>query len=62
MRDFGPIETMKRFRKSSEIKKIEGELDRMKELVLNSVQSISIARHSKEFDHIEKDVEELKQG
>ena len=63
MKEFGPIETKKRFRKASELKKIDGELDHLKGSVFNVVQSSSIARNLKALRDFEKDVgEEIKQG
>ena len=62
MKYFGLIEIEKRLWKASELKKIEGDLDRLKGLVLNVVQSNSIPRNLKALKDIEKAVEELKRG
>ena len=53
---------MKRFWKACELKKIEGNLDRLKGSALNVIQPSSISRNSKTLKDIEKDVEELKQS
>ena len=53
---------MKRSRKASELKRIWRDLDCLKELILNEVQSISIIRSSEALKDIEKNAKELKQG
>ena len=62
MRDSRSVETVKRFRKAGELKKIDGDLDCTKGLVRNVVQQRSIAKSSKSLEDIEKYEEELKQG
>ena len=62
MTDFRTIETVKRLQMASEVKKIEGDQDRLKGLVLNAVQSSSITRSLKALKATDKDAGELKQG
>ena len=54
VRDFRPIESLKRFWKAKELKKIERDLHRLRGLVLNVVQSSSVARNSKELKDIKR--------
>ena len=61
MRVSGPIEKTMQFWKAKELKKIENDLERLKGLMINVVQSSSIAQNSKLLKDMERDVEDLKQ-
>lgn len=62
LRDSRLIETVYCLCNASDFKRIEGNLNRLKHLVLYTVRSSLITRNSKELRDVDKDVEEMKQG
>ena len=60
MRDSGTVESVKRFLKASNLRKIERDLERLEGCVLGTVPSSSIAQNSKALKSIRREVKDIR--